>query len=69
MELSSCNIKIILIFPEMKPCTFQAQPSKCFPKKFLIFFPKKTRSEKISYIFLKETFSYISGNGTLHFSV
>ena len=87
MELSSSNIKKILIFsqrksflifsqkktflifsqkkaflmfPEMKPCTFWPQPSK--------FFPKKTCSEKISYIFSKESFSYISGNGALHFS-
>ena len=30
-------------------------------KKFLIF-------QEISYIFSKESFSYISGNGTLHFS-
>ena len=44
----------------MKPCTFWPTPSK--------FFAKKTRSEKISYIFSKESFSYISGNGTLHFS-
>ena len=28
----------------------------------------KTHTEKISYIFSKESFSYIYGNGTLHFS-
>ena len=61
MELSSSNIQKILICPEMKPGTFRPQPSK--------FFPKKTSSEKISCIFLKESFSYISGNETLHFSV
>ena len=44
----------------MEPCTFRPQPSK--------FFNKKIRSEKIAYIFSKESFSYISGNGTLHFS-
>ena len=44
----------------MKPCTFHPQPSK--------FFFKITRSEKVSYIFSKESFSYISENGTLHFS-
>ena len=34
-----------------------------------IFFPTKARSdsEKISYVFSKENFSYISGNGTLNF--
>ena len=32
IELSCFNIKKILIFPEMKPCTFQPQPSKFFPK-------------------------------------
>ena len=37
-------------------------------KKLLISFPRKIHSEKISYIFSKESFSYISGNGTLHFS-
>ena len=52
----------------MKPCTFWPQPSKFFPKKFPIFFPKKTHSEKNSYILPKESFSNISGNGTLHFS-
>ena len=61
MELFSSNIKKILLFPEMKPCTFRPQPSKCFPKK--------TRSEKISYILSKESYSYISGNRTLLFSV
>ena len=69
MELSSSNIKIILIFPGIKPLIFQPQPSKYFPKKFLIFFPTKTYSEKISYIISKESFSYISRNGTLQFSV
>ena len=44
----------------MKPCTFRPQPSKSFNKKIC--------SEKIAYIFSKESFSYISGNGTLHFS-
>ena len=38
------------------------------PQKIVIFFPKKTRSENISYIFSKERLSIISGNGTLHFS-
>ena len=60
--------KAFLIFPEMKPCIFWSQPSNFFPKKFLIFFPRKIRSEKISYIFSKESFSYISGNEILHFS-
>ena len=60
MEFSSSNIKKNLIFLEMKPCTFRPQHSKFFPKKkFLIFFPKKTRPEKISYIFSKESSSYI----------
>ena len=63
MELSHSNIKKILIFPEMKPCTFWSQPSKFFPKKFLIFFPKEIRSDKISYIFSKESCSYVSENG------
>ena len=46
-------------------------PSALFglnPQKIVIFFPKKTRPENISYIFSKERFSIISGNGNLHFS-
>ena len=34
-------------------------------KNFLYFFLKETHSEKISYIFSKERFSYISGNRPL----
>ena len=46
MELSSSNIKKILIFPEMKPCIFRPEPSKFFPKKpalkkFLILSQRK----------------------------
>ena len=43
---------------------FLAPSLKIFPKKFLAFLPKKTHSQKISYIFSKKSFSYISGNGT-----
>ena len=39
-------------------------PQNFLLKKFLIFFPEKTCSEKISYIFSKKSFSYISGNRT-----
>ena len=35
----------------MKPCTFLPQPRNCSLKKSYIF-PKKTRPEKISHIFL-----------------
>ena len=42
-------------------------PEKFPLKQFLIFFPKKAHSEKISYIFSKESFSYISVNEALHF--
>ena len=52
----------------MKHCTLWPQPSKLFPRKFLIFFPKKICSENISYMFSKESFSDISGNRTLHYS-
>ena len=38
-------------------------------KNVAIFFPKKTRSEKMSYIFSKESCSYISGNGAPHLLV
>ena len=46
---------------------FSPNPQNFSRKSFLYFFLKKTRSEKISYILSKESFSYISGNGTLHF--
>ena len=42
----------------MKPCTFQSQPSKFFPKKNSCIFPKKTCSEKI-YIPQKKAFLII----------
>ena len=46
MELSSSNIKKILIFLERKPCTFRPQPILYFRKllvlqKFLMFSKKK----------------------------
>ena len=70
MELSSSNIKKILIFLEIKTCTFPPQPSKVFfPKQNCYTFPLKNCSEKIYYIFSKESFSYISRNGTLQFLV
>ena len=62
MELSRPKIKKFLILSGLSPQSFS----------FLHFFPKNTRSKKISYIFLKKAFpifwemklSYISGNGT-----
>ena len=41
------------MFREMKPCTFRPQPSKLFPKKSLIFFPKKKALWKNFLYFLK----------------
>ena len=38
MELSSSNIKKILIFPEMKPYNFQPQTLKFLPKKISYIF-------------------------------
>ena len=35
--------------------------------KFLIFFPKKIHSEKISYIFSKNAFLKLQGNGAVIF--
>ena len=40
----------------MEPCTFWPKPSKFLLKKCLTFFPKKTWSEKISYIFSEKPF-------------
>ena len=43
---------------------FPASAQNFFPKKFLIFFPKKTCSEKVPYIFSKKKNSLFLGNGT-----
>ena len=51
----------------MKSCTFWSQPSKFFPKKIPYNFPKESHYEKISYIFSRESCSYICGNETGHF--
>ena len=61
----------------MEPCTFRPRPPKFFPKKFLVFLPKKTGSEKVSYTLSKKApnflerkprkiseLPYTSGNGT-----
>ena len=69
MELLSSNIKKIKeFFYILGNVTFPPQPPKLFPKKI----SKKTRSEKVSYIFSKEVPNflemetlknpYISGN-------
>ena len=52
---------------ELSSALFDLNPPNFFLKKFLIFFPKKMHSEKIYYMYLKESFSYISINETLHF--
>ena len=44
--------------------TFWLQPSKCFPKKILIFSPKKSTLKKILTFFLRRCLSYTLGNGT-----
>ena len=59
MELSSSNIKIILMLTEMKPYTFQHPTSKHFTKENLLYF-----LEKIHCVFSKEIFLYFSRNGT-----
>ena len=41
--------------------------NEIFPKTISYIFLKKPCPEKVSYIFTKESFSYISVNGTLHF--
>ena len=62
MELSSSNIKKILIFLKMKPCTLRSQALTFFPKKIsFVFFLKKSAPEKFLI------FSYISWNETPHF--
>ena len=73
MELSSSNIKKILIFsqkkafhifPEMEPCTFQPKlkNKKIHPEK-ISHTSGNGNPEKTYHIFSKENFSYISGNG------
>ena len=94
MELRTSNIKKILIFLEIKPCTSGLGPQNFLIKKFVIFFPKKPCQKKFFYIFSRKPvifrkwnpeksslyfrkwgflalilkISYISRNGTLHFS-
>ena len=75
MEFSGSGIKKIyiyilyqkkgfLIFPETKPLTFQPglKNEKILPWENFLYCKKRT-PEKFSYIFLKESYSYISGNG------
>ena len=83
MELFTSNIKKILIlfqkkafliFPEMEPWTFRPRPQNFLLKNFLIFFPKKSYSEKKFHIFSKKPLIFkkrkppknlhISGNET-----
>ena len=77
MELPSSNIKKILIFTEIKPCTFRPQPSKLITKKvsyifseesFFLYFRKRSAglsspSSKNKKIH-PEKISYASGNGS-----
>ena len=60
MELSSSNIKKILIFSEMKPCSFQPWASKFSLKKFLIFFLKKLALKKFLIFSQKNAFLIFS---------
>ena len=74
MELSSSNTKKIVIFPEMKPCTFQPKIKKLkksTPRKFLILQetgnPKKFiifSQKKLFLFFGKQKAFHISRNGT-----
>ena len=77
MELPSSNIKRILIFTEIKSCTFRPQPSKLIPKKVSYIFSKESfflhfrkRSAGLSSPSSKnkkihpEKISYASGNGS-----
>ena len=59
--LSSQN-KVFLIFLKMEPCTFRPRPPKFFPKKSLVFLPKKTCSEKVSYTFSKKLQTFWDGS-------
>ena len=52
MELSSSNIKKILIFPKTEPCTSQAKP------------PQKTKKRSTRKNIHSKNIPYISGNGT-----
>ena len=59
-------LKRFLYFSKWNPALSGFSPQIFFVIFFYIF-PQKTFSEKM-YIFSKEIFSYISGNGILHFS-
>ena len=55
MKLSHSKIKKLLIFPEMKPCTFQLKTKteeKFIPGKILIL--QETETSKKIYIFSQE---------------
>ena len=57
-KLSCFNIKKILMFPEMKPCTFNPKPTR---KKFLIFLEMDLSSsniKKFSYSLKRKLFLY-----------
>ena len=64
MELSNSNIKKLLIYSKMKPCISQSKLKKLKKKsilrKFLMLQERKTPPK--TYIFSKESCSYISGN-------
>ena len=66
MDLSNSKINKFLIFPEMRPCTFQAKlkKQKYLPRENFLCF-RKREPRKISYIFSKESWSYILRSGTL----
>ena len=56
MELSDTKIKNFLVFPEMKLCTFQSK------RVNFLYSSGNRSSDEISYVFSKESFSYILGN-------
>ena len=73
--------KASLVFPKTEPCTFYSKPKnfknpqeKDFSSPNIFFISPETEHssssiKKISHIFPNKSFSYISENGTLHFSV
>ena len=72
MKLSSCNIKKILYFRKWNPALLSPrQKKRIHPEIDSLHFRKWNFLALIikeSYVFSKESFSYISRNGTLHSS-
>ena len=69
MELSSSNIKQILIFPEMKPRLFSpsSKNKKIRPEKYFIYFRKRKPQKNFLYFLKRRLFLYFRKRNFLTF--